>query len=141
MDILVAPGLAPPATLPPERVAAQGITVFRAAFTAWASLPTDDPASTAWSARLLGDVELSQSAVDALGIGGRVALGLADIDMWDGDGAFADLARHRRGGAAPGLFNAEDLVGLAARGRGKSWTPPITVLLFGFGGNDAGAES
>jgi hypothetical protein len=42
----------------------------------------------------MGDVELSQSAVDALGIGGRVALGLADIDLWDGDGAMADLIRY-----------------------------------------------
>ncbi len=94
MDVLVAPGLAPPATLPPELVATQGITVFRAASTAWASDVTDDPASATWSARLLGDVELAQSAVDALGIGGRVALGLADIEMWDGDGAFADLVRY-----------------------------------------------
>ena len=77
MDVLVAPGLAPPATLPSELVAPQGINVFRAASTAWASDVSDDPASTTWSARLLGDVELTQSAVDALGIGGRVALGLA----------------------------------------------------------------
>ena len=94
MDVLIAPGLAPPATLPPDLVAAQGIALFRAASAAWASDVTDDPASTAWSARLLGDVELSQSSVDALGIGGRVALGLADIEMWDGDGAFSDLVRY-----------------------------------------------
>ena len=94
MDVLVAPGLAAPATLPPELVAAQGIATLRLGSTAWASLPTDDPANTVWGARLLGDVELSQSAVDALGIGGRVALGLADIDLWDGDGALGDLVRY-----------------------------------------------
>ena len=82
------------AVLPEAFVTPQGISIFRAASAAWASDPADTPASTTWYPRLLGDVELSQSAVDALGIGGRVALGLAEIDLWDGDGALADLARY-----------------------------------------------
>lgn len=93
MDALVAPGTSPPVTLPPELVAAQGIVTQRFASAAWTSLPTEDPASTAWTPRILGDVMLSQSAVDALGIGGRIALGLADIDVWDGDAAMGDLIR------------------------------------------------
>ncbi len=44
--------------------------------------------------KLLGDVELSQSGVDALGIVGRVALGLAEIALHDRDRAFADAIRY-----------------------------------------------
>lgn len=94
MDAFASPGTFAPAVLPDAFVTPQGTTVFRAASAGWASDPDDDLGSTVWYPRMLGDVELSQSAVDALGIGGRVALGLADIDLWDGDGALADLARY-----------------------------------------------
>ena len=46
------------------------------------------------ASELLGDVALSQSVVDAVGVGSRVALGLADIDLWDGDAALASLVRY-----------------------------------------------
>ena len=61
MDVLVAPGLAPPATLPPELVAAQGIAMLRLGSASWATLPTDDPANTVWGARILGDVDSPQA--------------------------------------------------------------------------------
>jgi hypothetical protein len=60
----------------------------------WATRATDAPASTLYPARIIGDVALSQSALDAVGIGGRVALALADIDLHNGDRALDDLARY-----------------------------------------------
>ena len=91
------PGLWPPAVLPAEWITGQGITVLRMATAGWVSRPEDDPASTLWPARIKGDVVLSQTAADAIGIGGRIALGISDIDLWDGDNALADLIRY--GGA------------------------------------------
>lgn len=95
MDLaLDAPATWPPAVLPAQWVAPQGITVLRAASAVWCSGAYDDPPSTPWPARLLGDVEIGQNAMDAIGLGGRVALGLADIELWDADRALADLVRY-----------------------------------------------
>lgn len=89
-----APGTWPPAVLPTALVAPQNITTRRFASAGFLSTTTDDPPSTAWVPRLLGDVEIGQSAADALGIGGRVALGIADIALWDADGGLADSIRY-----------------------------------------------
>lgn len=91
------PGVWPPAVLPAEWVSGQGITVLRMATAGWISGIADEPANTLWPARIKGDVALSQTAADALGIGGRIALGISDIDLWDGDNALADMIRY--GGA------------------------------------------
>lgn len=95
MDIAFdAPGTWAPAVLPASLVAPQSITTLRFASAGFLSTPADDPPSTPWQPRILGDVEISQSAADALGVGGRIALGLADIALWDADGFFADTIRY-----------------------------------------------
>ncbi|MBN8888787.1 MAG: hypothetical protein J0H91_00660, partial [Rhodospirillales bacterium] len=112
-----------PAVLPDALVTPQGIVTFRAASTVYASNPTDAPANTVWPARLLGDVALSQSAVDAVGVGGRVALGLADIDLWDGDGALASLVRY---GTADGR-RVTVRVATAANARASDVSCPLSA--------------
>ncbi len=91
------PGTEPSGVLPAAWITSQGISVLRMATAGWASGPNDAPASVIWPARVMGDVVLSQTAADALGIGGRIALGISDVDLWDGDNALADLIRY--GGA------------------------------------------
>jgi hypothetical protein len=88
------PATIAPATLPAAFITPQGIETLRIASAGYASGAADTPPSTSYTARLLGDVVLSQMALDAVGVGGRVALGLGDIDLWNGDGALADLARY-----------------------------------------------
>lgn len=80
-----------PAELPAWAVEPQGITTQRWASAAYHSAPTDSPASTTWRPRLLGEVELGVTAADALGIGGRLGLGVAAIALDDADGALRDL--------------------------------------------------
>jgi hypothetical protein len=89
-----APATLSPGTLPEAFIAPQGVATLRIASAGYATATDDTPASTSYIARLLGDVVLSQSALDAVGVGGRVALGLGDIDLWDGDGQMADLVRY-----------------------------------------------
>ncbi|WP_203075767.1 hypothetical protein [Falsiroseomonas ponticola] len=83
-----------PATLPAAFVSPSNLRTLRIASAGYASAPGDTPASTPWTPRLLGDVEVGQTAVDALGLGGRAALAAAAIEIWDGDGFAADLARY-----------------------------------------------
>jgi hypothetical protein len=92
-EAFAVPGTWPPGVLPAEWITGQGVTVLRMATAGWISRPEDDPGSTLWPARIKGDVVLSQTAADAIGIGGRVALGISDIELWDGDDALADLIR------------------------------------------------
>lgn len=86
-------GVEAPAVLPAAFVTPQGVTIYRMASAAYATGPADDPPNTLYAPRLLGDVELSQSALDTIGIGGRVALGLAEIALFDGDRAFTGPIR------------------------------------------------
>ena len=68
-----------PATLPSAFVSTSNIRMLRISSAGFASAPGDTPASTAWTPRLLGDIEIGQTAVDALGLGGRAALAAAAI--------------------------------------------------------------
>jgi hypothetical protein len=94
MTGFAAPGAVAPAVLPDTWITPQGIAVFRAANAGWTSEPYDDLPNMLWPARMLGDVELSQSAVDAIGVGGRVALSVGDISLWNGDAALSTASRY-----------------------------------------------
>ena len=85
MEDFDAPGAYAPAILPPSMLAAQSVVRFRAASAGYTSRPDDDPANVFFPPRLLGDIEIGQSAIDGFGIGGRMALTLAEFDLWDGD--------------------------------------------------------
>jgi hypothetical protein len=89
-----APAWLAPAELPAALVSPQGIEWLRWSSAGYATRPTDSPASTPYPARIIGDVEMAQSAVDALGLGGQVAVTAGDIRLADGDGALADLDRY-----------------------------------------------
>lgn len=87
MENIAAPGLYAPAALPPLG-ALPTILVVRLANAGYTTGADDDPAHTLYSPRIYGDTEISQSAVDAFGIGGRVALGIAQVELADADLAF-----------------------------------------------------
>ena len=84
----------PVATLPAALLSPQTVAPYRIATAGYATGPADDPAHTLWYPRIPGDLEISQSGVDALGIGGRLALGSTEIDVWDADEALAQMARY-----------------------------------------------
>lgn len=87
-----APGFVAPAFLPNAFVSPQNIATLRLA-----SAGVYSPDLDFYEPRILGDVEIGQSAADALAVGGRVALTVSEIALADGDNFSADLARY--GGA------------------------------------------
>lgn len=89
-----APAFWPPAWMPDAFVAPQGIDTLRWASAGYGSARTDSPASTIYYPRLLGDIEISQSSVDAIGIGGRLPVGISTIGLADADSALSDLHRY-----------------------------------------------
>jgi hypothetical protein len=88
------PGTLAPAVLPDDAVALQGLSLYRFASAGYATRGTDTPAHTLYPPRLIGDVEIGQSAIDAVGLGGRVSITVGDIDLWNADRALADPARY-----------------------------------------------
>ena len=84
----------PVATLPAALLSPQTVAPYRIATAGYSTGPADDPAHTLWYPRIPGDLEISQSGVDALGIGGRLALGITEIDVWDADEALSQMARY-----------------------------------------------
>lgn len=85
MENFTAPALWSPGLLPLAQAAAQTVKIARYGAAGYITAPTDDPPNTLYAARLLGDVDIRQSGVDAFGVGGRVAItaGLADLDNTD----------------------------------------------------------
>ena len=70
------------------------VRVFRVANMGWASGVHDEPASVLWQARMLGDIDMSQSAIDAVGVGGLVALTVVDFELFNQDKALSDAVRY-----------------------------------------------
>jgi hypothetical protein len=94
IDLFAAPGAWPLATLPLELRAPPGSSTLRLASAGYLSAADDSPASTLYEPRILGDIEISASALDAAGLGGRVALAGTEVLLHDGDGWAADMARY-----------------------------------------------
>jgi hypothetical protein len=110
MEWFAAPAAHAPAWLPPGFTAAQLVVTYRVGSAFYATAPGDDPANMPWHPRILGDVEVSQAGIDALGIGGRLALGIADIDLWDADGALAQMVRYGTADGRPATLRLADVV-------------------------------
>lgn len=91
MEAFAAPGLYAPALLPPGFQAPATLTVLRFASAGYITAPTDDPPHTPYPPRILGEIAIGQSGADALGLGGRIALGLAEIELWNADRALDGL--------------------------------------------------
>ncbi|MCA3413860.1 MAG: hypothetical protein INF84_04590 [Roseomonas sp.] len=89
-----APGMLAPAFLPEAFVSPQNIATLRLASAAFYSAASDTPARAYYEPRILDDIEIGQSAADALAVGGRVALTVSEIALADGDNFAADLARY-----------------------------------------------
>ena len=89
-----APGLMAPAFIPDAFVSPQNVATLRLASAGFVSAVSDTPAATYFEPRILGDIEIGQSAADALAVGGRVALAVSEVALADGDGFSADLARY-----------------------------------------------
>jgi len=87
-----ASGVLPPATIPAGFMADQGLVTARWADRGYLSRGTDTPPNTLYAARLLSDVEIGQSVVDALTIGGQVALTVSELEFWNGDDVFNAIA-------------------------------------------------
>jgi hypothetical protein len=94
VENFAAPGLYAPAELPPAFAGLQSVTALRMASAAYAAGPGDDPANTVWAPRIYGDIEVRQNGMDALGIGGRVALGIAEVEVANADGALDTLVAY-----------------------------------------------
>ena len=77
MEAITAPGQYAPAALAAATL--QSLLTLGIATAAYITGPAEDPPNLLYTPRLYGDIEVSQSGVDAFGIGGRVALGVADI--------------------------------------------------------------
>lgn len=92
MEDFDAPGLYAPAELPPAFSAVQSVVVLRLASAGFATAPTDDPPSMPYEPRLLTELEIGQTALDALGFGGRVGLTIAEADLWNADRQLDGLA-------------------------------------------------
>lgn len=88
-----AAGVWPAHVMPDALAVVQPVGPLRWATAGYLSATSDSPASTLWEPRLLGDVQISQAAVDEVGIGGLLPVGLADIALADADSALADLDR------------------------------------------------
>lgn len=91
-----APALDAPFVLPAGFVAAQNVLTLRIASHGFLSSGSDTPADTLYEARLLGDLEIAQSASDALTVGGRVALTASELDLWNGDGVLTPVIAEGR---------------------------------------------
>ncbi|MCA3273576.1 MAG: hypothetical protein ING12_16445, partial [Roseomonas sp.] len=87
-------GMLAPAFLPDAFVAPERIATLRLASAGFVSAPGDTPALAFYEPRILEDIEIGQSAADALAVGGRVALTVSEIALADGDNFSADLARY-----------------------------------------------
>jgi hypothetical protein len=92
-----APGVMAPAFLPDAFVSPQNIATLRLASAGFVSAASDSAALAFYEPRIMGEIEIGQSAADAVAVGGRVALTVSEIALADGDGFSADLARY--GGA------------------------------------------
>lgn len=88
-----APAMIAPAFLPAAFVSPQNIATLRLASAGFVSAASDSPALAFYEPRILGEIEIGQSAADAVAVGGRVALTVSEIALADGDGFSADLAR------------------------------------------------
>ena len=92
-----APAMIAPAFLPDAFISPQNIATLRLASAGFVSAAADSPALAFYEPRIMGEIEIGQSAADALAVGGRVALTVSEIALADADGFSADLARY--GGA------------------------------------------
>jgi len=80
-------------TLPPGAESEQFAAAVRFATTGWHSDALDDPPSTSWPPRILGEVEVAQSAFAGLGGGNVLSLTASEILISDTDDFAADMAR------------------------------------------------
>lgn len=96
-----APATVPLATLPAGLIAPASIVTARYGDRGYISRTTDTPASTLYQARLLSDVELGQSVYDMLDVAGRVGLTVSELELWNGDDVFNDVAAFGRMNGRP----------------------------------------
>jgi hypothetical protein len=52
---------------------------------------TDTPANTLYEARVMNDVEIVQSVIDALTVGDTVSTTISELELWNGDEAFESI--------------------------------------------------
>lgn len=85
-----------PAELPASLVAVQNAVLLRVATYPYGSAETRTVAGPGvyWPPRILSDVVMEQSAIDALTAGGVLALSVGEIDLADADDWSADLDRY-----------------------------------------------
>jgi len=88
-----APAMIAPAFLPAVFVSLQNVDTLRLASAGFVTSASDSPALAFYEPRIMGEIEIGQSAADAVAVGGRVALTVSEILLADGDGFSADLAR------------------------------------------------
>lgn len=89
-------GVQAPAELPAALVTPQNVSVLRIATYPYGSAATRDLAGAAvfYPPGILSDIAVEQAALDAIGVGGVLALSIGEVALSDADGFAADLDRY-----------------------------------------------
>jgi hypothetical protein len=125
-----APATLPPAVLPAGLVAPQGTSILRVATYPYGSAESRDATGAAvyWPPRILSDIVVEQTAIDAVGAGGVLALAASDIDLADGDGWAADLDRYDTAIGRAATVRVVEAVVPQATDLGTHWLDAPTVF-------------
>ena len=119
-----------PAFLPADQLSPQNIGTLRFASAGYTTRDSDTPARAFYEPRILGEIEIGQSAFGALAVGGRVALGVSEILVADADGFAADLARIGIADGRAALLRQIDV----ADGRASDFGAPLSGASVPFAG-------
>lgn len=112
----------PLAHIPASAQAPANISTSRYADRGYLSRTTDTPASTLFEARLMGDIEIAQSVIDAVAVGGLVSLTASELELWNGDDLFDALAAEGRLDGRPLRIKTVPVVDRAA----SDWGSPLS---------------
>lgn len=112
----------PLAHIPSSAQAPANVATARYADRGYLSRTTDTPANTLYEARLLGDIEIAQSVIDAVSVGGLVSLTASEIELWNGDDVFNALAAEGRADGRPIRIKTVAVLDRAA----SDWGSPLS---------------
>lgn len=120
----------PLADIPSDLAAEQGVATLRVATYPYGSAATRVLTGEAyyWEPRIVSDVVVEQQAIDAVGIGGVLALSVGTIDLADADGWAADMARYGTATGRAASIRSVDAMTPQATDLGTHWMDAPTVF-------------
>lgn len=117
----------PIAHIPPSAMAPANVATARYADRGYLTRTTDTPANTLFEARLMGDIEIAQSVIDALAVGGLVSLTASELELWNGDDVFNALAAEGRLDGRPVRIKIVQASDRAASDWGSAFSAASTI--------------